>query len=345
MFFYNASTNQSLSAGEIASLYGTVLTEAQLNTIGFYQVIDPYENESLEVKSLFQKNGYTKQGNQFFQSYVVSPTLIAQLTTAETTPPIPVGQIAFFAQSESPRGFLVCDGSVLEISSYSALFAYLGNLYGGDGVTTFAVPDLRGQFIRGWDAGAGVDPGRVFGSNQDDAFESHAHFMAGNLGAAGSRIVAGTPSKTPDYTSGAPTQVTGDTETRPKNVALLPCIFSGVFTPPPVPPAPTYYGIINTGRGSGLGPEDLNPSYFTSFNASTGLTEAETELYIPGTDTVISYDAGLPPPYIFDSLGDCFASGDYTVEIRITATGEVIGTFTCPLSGELNEDVSWGTAP
>lgn len=99
------------------------------------------------------------------------------------------------------------------------------------------------------------------------------------------------------------------------------------------------YGIINTGRGSGLGPQDLNPSYYVEFNSAT-VTEAETELYIPGTSTVIPYDPELPPPYVFDSMGDCFNPGDYAVQIRIAATGEVIATFTCP-DNPSSENVSW----
>lgn len=88
-------------------------------------------------------------------------------------------------------------------------------------------------------------------------------------------------------------------------------------------------GIINTGRGGGLGPEDLNPSYYVAFN-SVSLTEADTELYVPGTDTVIPYDPELPPPYIFDSMGDCFNPGDYTMQIRVAATSEVIAEFVVP---------------
>lgn len=45
----------------------------------------------------------------------------------------------------APRGWLFCDGSLLPISQYQALFALLGNTYGGDGRTTFALPDLRGR--------------------------------------------------------------------------------------------------------------------------------------------------------------------------------------------------------
>jgi hypothetical protein len=91
-------------------------------------------------------------------------------------------------------------------------------------------------------------------------------------------------------------------------------------------------GILNTGRGSGLGPDDLNPSYYTSFNSTT-LAEADTELYVPSTTTVIPYDAvGLPPPFVFDSMGDCFNGVDYEIQIRVAATSEVIATLTVPFT-------------
>ena len=88
-------------------------------------------------------------------------------------------------------------------------------------------------------------------------------------------------------------------------------------------------GILFTGRGSGLGPEDLNVSYYTAFN-SVSMTESETELYVPGTATVIAYGSG--GPNAFDSAGNCFLPGDYEVQIRQASTGLVIATFECPLS-------------
>ena len=88
-------------------------------------------------------------------------------------------------------------------------------------------------------------------------------------------------------------------------------------------------GTLFTGRGAGIGPEDLNESYYTAFN-SVSLTEADTELYIPGTATVIPY--GIPNPGEFDSLGDCFAVGDYLMQIRETSTARVIAEFECPLN-------------
>jgi hypothetical protein len=92
-------------------------------------------------------------------------------------------------------------------------------------------------------------------------------------------------------------------------------------------------GVLFTGRGAGLGPEDLNVSYYKIFSSIT-LVEADTELYIPGTATVIPY--GIPIAGEFDSLGDCFAVGDYLMQIREASTSSVIAEFECPLnlSGE-----------
>jgi microcystin-dependent protein len=64
-----------------------------------------------------------------------------------------VGEIRAFA-SELPRDWLPCDGRLLPINQNNALFALIGTFYGGDGTSTFALPDLRGR------AAAGADPGR-----------------------------------------------------------------------------------------------------------------------------------------------------------------------------------------
>lgn len=56
-----------------------------------------------------------------------------------------LGEILMFAGNFAPRGWALCDGQLLPISQYSALFSILGTTYGGDGRTTFALPDLRGR--------------------------------------------------------------------------------------------------------------------------------------------------------------------------------------------------------
>jgi hypothetical protein len=106
-----------------------------------------------------------------------------------------------------------------------------------------------------------------------------------------------------------------------------------------VNPAPEPSGVINTGR-SGDGPQDLAPSYFASLsNMPAGVTEPQLELYIPGTDTVIPYNAELPLPYRFDSMGNCFNVGDYRTVIRVAATGDVLATVYPPEGA--NKDIFW----
>lgn len=60
-----------------------------------------------------------------------------------------VGQIALFAGSFPPVNWKFCDGSLLNIQSYQALYALIGTIYGGDGVTTFGLPNLRGRIAVG----------------------------------------------------------------------------------------------------------------------------------------------------------------------------------------------------
>lgn len=66
-----------------------------------------------------------------------------------------IGQIVLFAGNFAPRGWAFCDGRILPISQNAALFSILGTYYGGDGKTTFALPDLQGRVP----VGAGQGPG------------------------------------------------------------------------------------------------------------------------------------------------------------------------------------------
>lgn len=56
-----------------------------------------------------------------------------------------VGEIRLFANNYAPRNWALCEGQILRINQYQALYSLLGNVYGGDGVTTFALPDYRGR--------------------------------------------------------------------------------------------------------------------------------------------------------------------------------------------------------
>ncbi|WP_281561523.1 tail fiber protein [Thalassomonas sp. RHCl1] len=67
-----------------------------------------------------------------------------------------IGQIQAFGFNFAPRGWAKCDGQLLSISSNSALFSLLGTMYGGDGRTTFGLPDLRGRVIIHHGTGPGL---------------------------------------------------------------------------------------------------------------------------------------------------------------------------------------------
>lgn len=135
------------------------------------------------------------------------------------------GMIAPFAVATAQAGWLKCDGAAYSRSTFSFLFAVIGTVFGaGDGSTTFNVPDLRGEFLRGVDDGRGIDTGRVFGSTQSDLLKAHTHSYT--------TIAWETPNSYPgefsnanDISSkGATTGSTGGTETRPRNIAILYCI-------------------------------------------------------------------------------------------------------------------------
>ena len=89
---------------------------------------------------------------------------------------VPVGSVFNLATTTVPTGFLECNGAAISRSTYASLFAAISTTWGvGDGSSTFNLPDLRGQFVRGWDNSAGVDSGRSFASSQSDQNKSHNH--------------------------------------------------------------------------------------------------------------------------------------------------------------------------
>ncbi|NUT83228.1 phage tail protein [Pseudomonas brassicacearum] len=96
-----------------------------------------------------------------------------------------VGDIKVVATAEPPQGWLKCNGALVSRAQYAALFAAISTRFGaGDGSTTFALPDLRGEFVRGWDDGRGIDSGRVLGAGQAGQNATHIHTAtAANAGA------------------------------------------------------------------------------------------------------------------------------------------------------------------
>lgn len=93
--------------------------------------------------------------------------LDANVTAAKLAPDVvpylsPVGAVSAFAGTSAPSGWLLCDGSAVSRTTYSALYAVTSIAFGqGDGTTTFNVPDLRGRFVRGIDGSADRDPNKA----------------------------------------------------------------------------------------------------------------------------------------------------------------------------------------
>ena len=75
-----------------------------------------------------------------------------------------IGEILIVPYNFAPRGYAFCDGQLLPIAQHTALFSLLGTTYGGDGRTTFGLPDLRGRFPLGEGQGPGLTP-RVLGES------------------------------------------------------------------------------------------------------------------------------------------------------------------------------------
>lgn len=145
--------------------------------------------------------------------------------TAWVAQNVPTGTVLWFAANSPPSGFLKANGAAVSRTTYAALFAVIGTTFGaGDGSTTFKLPDLRGEFLRGWDDGRGVDSGRSFGSAQADDYKSHTHGPGSGSGfwtnGSGS-VMSGTAY---NIALAGTTAASGGTETRPRNVALLACI-------------------------------------------------------------------------------------------------------------------------
>jgi len=141
---------------------------------------------------------------------------------------VPIGSVHAMASGNVPYGYLECNGAAISRTSYDDLFADIGVTYGnGDGVSTFNVPDLRGEFIRGWDHGRLVDSARVLGSSQADMLKSHEHSLAltgTTLGGVGNISVDRRDNNgngTVTMASANKAIATGGTETRPRNVAMM----------------------------------------------------------------------------------------------------------------------------
>ena len=152
------------------------------------------------------------------------------------------GVVVAFAGKTAPAGWLACDGRSLNSTDrqYARLYAAIGTIHGGDANPNFQLPDYRGYFLRGVDAGAGRDPdapgrkppgknntgtpGDAVGSIQDDGVGPHSHTVDGAwLQASGGMGFQGFgfESNSGGQGKGFGTHNNPGSETRPKNANVM----------------------------------------------------------------------------------------------------------------------------
>jgi microcystin-dependent protein len=145
-------------------------------------------------------------------------------TKADQFSYVPAGTVLPFAGDTAPSGWAICNGDPVSRTDYAELFTAIGELWGvGDGSTTFNLPDMRGQFLRGLDTTEGVDPDfatRIVGSSQVDEFKNHRHNFTqsfDDFGDPGGSIIVDNQNGGTNTTN---IFESGGAETRPKNVAV-----------------------------------------------------------------------------------------------------------------------------
>jgi hypothetical protein len=142
---------------------------------------------------------------------------------------VPVGSIFCFPIDTPPTGYLECNGSSLDTTTYADLFAILGYKYGGSG-SNFSLPDLRGQFVRGFDNGAGTDPDAASRTDRGDGTDGDV--VGSKQGDQVGEITLSQSNAYPDMGDGSPfnvnvvipsgsTTVNSGNETRPINISLM----------------------------------------------------------------------------------------------------------------------------
>lgn len=196
-----------------SKLENKALRQASLMSAGLAEFIADYQANNVT-------DGLTPQQ--------IADYLLAALVSAIPVPvEVPPGAVAYFARSVAPAGYLKANGAAVSRTTYADLFAAIGTTFGaGNGSTTFNVPDLRAEFLRGLDDGRGIDTGRGLGTSQAQAIQNHNHPLIGFLmqSTPPSGGMFGLNGGVGSYNDTNFINATGGAETRPRNIALLACI-------------------------------------------------------------------------------------------------------------------------
>ena len=166
-----------------------------------------------------------RAGQTFILTYSAASSGFRMLTLGASSDAALLG---YFPLSAAPAGWIAADGSAISRTTYALLFSKIGTLFGaGNGTTTFNLPDLRGEFVRGWDNGRGVDSGRTLGSAQA-ATGVGVYFNGGATPTLRYVNTDGVDTEgaitTGSYAGNNPGATNSWVRVRPRNVSFLACL-------------------------------------------------------------------------------------------------------------------------
>jgi hypothetical protein len=251
---------------------------------------------------------------------------MGQFVSTQTASDSPLGTIIAYMGITPPDGFLACDGSTYNIADYTALATHIMNefgsynYFGGNGTTTFAVPDLRGEFLRGTGTNSHTNQGSGanVGVHQDGTEHTGNMFDKGTGascvpydGGTSSWVYPTKPDKVLSSSSGSAwsnksgngggSQVINFTS-RPTNTSVLYCIkyTSGVST---------QYSTTEQAVGTWIDGKTIYQKTFTGGSITSGMTSTVILDTLSYVDTIIEINGmlndGLPTQTYFDNSQFC----------------------------------------
>lgn len=191
-------------------------------------------NDSLQLskanKIAFPKDNDRDSLNELQTLSIVNDSIKISKANSVYLPSMPTGSIIAYGGRIIPNGWLLCDGSSVSRITYNRLFTTIDSVWGnGNGISTFHLPDLRGQFLRGVSGSSSNDPdansrtaknsngnlGNNIGSFQTDELKSHTHSFSTTSQSGFPNV--NLPNGSYGYPGNAVTNYTGGNETRPVN--------------------------------------------------------------------------------------------------------------------------------